>query len=213
MISTFAAASRNIDEADNSGRTALHLAAMAGMPEFMDRLTSSLTSDTEPLDVGEIDAVCDYWVRTIWPVLIHAQKTGMPAAISALIKAGASSSTRDDRGWMPLHYAAHFGIASNVRALIDAGAPPNGLTLEGETPLHMAARTNWLHVCLDRDHGSVVLHALEPGVNACIEILIQAGCDLNATDENGRTALSVARQTVFRNRADLLLEACATMTP
>ena len=213
MISTLAAASKSIDEADDSGRTALHLAAIAGMPDFMDHLTSSLISATEPLDVSEIDAVCGDWVRTICPVLIHAQKKGMPTTISALIKAGASSSARDNRGWMPLHYATHFGIAANVRALMDAGAPLNGLTHDQETPLHLAARANWLHECLVLEHGSNVLYALEPGVNACIEILIQAGCDLNAMDENGRTALSVARQSIFRNRADLLLEAGATMTP
>ena len=201
MISTLAAASKNIDEADDSGRTALHLAAIAGMPDFMDQLTSSLISDTEPLDIGEIDAVCGDWVRTIYPVLIHAQKKGLPATISTLINAGASSNVQDNRGWMPLHYAAHFGIASNVRALIDAGAPVNGLTHDGETSLHLAARANWLYDhYLDLERVSDVLHALETGVKTCMGILIQAGCDLDATDENGRTALSMVEQGTYIDR-------------
>ena len=161
MIRTLAAATANIDEAEESGRTALHLAAIAGTLDFVDRLTSNLISDTKPLDIGEMDAVCGDWVRTICTVLIHAQKKGMPATISALMKAGASSSVRDNTGWMPLHYAAHFGIAANMRALIDAGAPVNGLTHDGETPLHLAARANWLHeYWFDREHVSDVLDAL-----------------------------------------------------
>ena len=210
MLRTLATTTANIDEAEESGRTALHLAAIAGMSDFVDRLTFNLTSDTEPLDIGEMDAVCGDWVRTICPVLIHAQKKGMPATISALIKAGASSSVRDRSGWMPMHYSAHFGIATNVKALIDAGSTANVLTPDGETPLHLAAGSNVLgpDAPYDADLRSL-MDALEPGVESCIRILVQGGCDPNAMDKHGRTALSMSRQAGFSNRASLLQAAGA----
>ena len=210
MVRTLAATTANIDEAEESGRTALHLAAIAGMLDFVDRLTFNLTSDTEPLDIGEMDAVCGDWVRTICPVLIHAQKKGMPATISALIKAGASSSVRDRRGWMPMRYSSHFGIATNVKALIDAGSTANVLTPDGETPLHLVARSNVLgpDAPYDADLRSL-MDALEPGVESCIRILVQGGCDPNAMDKHGRTALSMSRQAGFSNRASLLQAAGA----
>ena len=264
IIHTLGAAAANVDEVYESGRTALHFAAMAGIPDLVDGLLDS-DGSFEDLKKDIEDAWRDR-VRDRCPVLIHAQTQGLPMTVEALMEVGASGGVRDDKGWTPLHYAAWLGIASNVRALIDAGASVDVCTPEGGTPLHVAAGSvlhsaHGAHMSLEEveealrilealnagetpktrrsarrkalQDGSLheimpiwLVHeireveddaltrlklALEQGVEHCMRMLIQAGCDVNAMDNRGRTALSIAAQAGFPNRSTLLREAGATM--
>ena len=268
IIHTLGAAAANVDEVDESGRTALHFAAMAGIPDLVDGLLDS-DGSFEDLEKDIEDKYRDR-VRNRCPVLIHAQTQGLPMTVKALMKVGAGGGVRDDKGWTPSHYAAWLGIAPNVRALIDAGASVDVCTPEGGTPLHVAAGSvlhsaHGTHMSLEEveealrilealnaalnagetpktrrsarrkalQDGSLheimpiwLVHeireveddaltrlelALEQGVEHCMRMLIQAGCDVNAMDNRGRTALSIAEQAGFPNRSTLLREAGATM--
>lgn len=202
MVRTLAAATAIIDEADDSGQTALHLAAISGV---LDLVNTPMFPD-RPFDTDEDrDAMCGDGAHTLGLGLICASRTGMPATIGALMEAGASSSVRDRRGWTPLHYSAHFGIAANVQALTDSGATSNVLTRDRETPLHLAAGSSVVKPSAPYDTDlQGFADALEPGVESCIRMLVQAGCDPNAKDKHGRTAVSIAIEAGFSSRASIL---------
>ena len=202
MVRTLAAATAIIDEADDSGQTALHLAAISGV---LDLVNTPMFPD-RPFDTDEDrDAMCGDGAHTLGLGLICASRKGMPATIGALMEAGASSSVRDRRGWTPLHYSAHFGIAANVQALTDSGATSNVLTRDRETPLHLAAGSSVVKPSAPYDTDlQGFADALEPGVESCIRMLVQAGCDPNAKDKHGRTAVSIAIEAGFSSRASIL---------
>ena len=92
-----------------------------------------------------------------------------PAALQALLDAGADFNARDQFGQSPLHAAAALNSNSAVTtALLDAGAAPNVRDDLGLTPLHFAASSGYSEV---------------------IQALLDTGADVNARDSEGRTAL------------------------
>lgn len=61
---------------------------------------------------------------------LHMAKT--PAAVNALVAAGADVNAVSDPGWTPLHQARSPGV---VQALLDAGADPQARDKQGLTPV------------------------------------------------------------------------------
>lgn len=90
--------------------------------------------------------------------------TNRPAAIAALLAAGADPNARDDRGNAPLHHAAYGDCAACVSALLEAGAEVSARNAKGMTPLHFC----------DAE---------------AIRLLLDAGADPLARDEQGQTPL------------------------
>ncbi len=80
---------------------------------------------------------------------------------------------RADQGRSLLHGAANRGTVKAVKWLLQNNADPNGLDVDGKTPLH---------VCAERNTSTAVA-----------ELLVDAGCKLNAVDSLGKTALDYAR--------------------
>lgn len=68
-------------------------------------------------------------------LLHHAARSGSPAAIAALARAGADTSLADDRGATALALACELGLPDCAQALRHAGSPVNQPDLLGHTPL------------------------------------------------------------------------------
>jgi ankyrin repeat protein len=141
---------------------------------------------------------------------LHGACTGECAR--ALIAAGARVNCVNEWGWTPLFRAACMGRVGTVQALLDAGADPNASGERGSTPM--------MSVVEERDNDDIVLALLRAGADVharnisgctalwiaceqgrvrCVEVLIDAGADIEA---RGRfwgqyftlTPLLVARQ-------------------
>jgi ankyrin repeat protein len=173
----------------NRGAKALCQAALRGdLPEIRNRLAagthvnaqdrtgSTALSLSVALGNGEIvafllEAGADVGLatnETVFP--IHCAKD--PAIIEALVARGADPNTADNYGLRPLHYACgRVHNEKQVRALLKAGADVNVADDSRESPLHCAA---------------------EFATAEIVELLVNAGADVHARTERGRTALDLA---------------------
>jgi ankyrin repeat protein len=105
------------------------------------------------------------------------------------------------QGFTPLHFACRYGNADVVNLLLKNGASHtlNSQTRDGETPLHIAASKGRISVVALLLSNKAILEIqdinketpLLRGVMspACIDLLIDAGANLNARDKMGRTVL------------------------
>ncbi len=110
------------------------------------------------------------------------------ATVDRLIGLGADIHTRNRRGATPLHYASvgspGFHIwnpdaqVMTLKRLVAAGADPNAVDKGGVAPLHRAVRTR---------------------TAAAVEALLALGADINARNDSGSTALTLARHTTGRS--------------
>ena len=102
--------------------------------------------------------------------LHFAARAGDQAIARFLLEAGADADARDRQGNSPLHEAAGAGNPAMVALLLDMGVAVDAHGTDGSTPFHLALR-QW---------GSSL---------AVAETLLEAGADVNAPDELGRTSL------------------------
>lgn len=156
--------------------------------------------------------------------LLVAASSGDVARIEALLAAGADHAAADEAGETALMHAAHNGHVAAVEALIAAGADVNTKSPQGWTALAKAAYNG------DAERGYVevieVLHqagaslderiffgitplmlAAGGGDAAVVEWLINAGADVLATNEGGRTARLMASDKFYVDVINLLTEA------
>jgi ankyrin repeat protein len=111
--------------------------------------------------------------------------------VKALLAAGADANAQDAQGWTPVFKAAYnheldCGFAPVVQALVEAGADVNQRIFYGLTPLMLAAGGGEAAVC---------------------EVLLNAGAEVKAANEGGRTALAMAKERFFVDVINLLHEA------
>jgi len=123
--------------------------------------------------------------------LHHAARQGHLSVVEALLAHGAQVDATDAQGWTPLFKAAYnheldCGFAPVVQVLAKAGADVNHRIFFGLTPLMLAAGGGEAAVC---------------------EVLLNAGADLLAANEGGRTALAMAKERFFVDVINLLHEA------
>ena len=122
--------------------------------------------------------------------LMHATFTlTQPAtSLQSLIEAGADVNARDNDSRTALMHAARtFGSIGAIKPLLDAGADVNARDNDGKTALMQLARR----------HIPASNPILEPEevqeqiaqTNAAIKLLLDAGADVNARDNDGQTAL------------------------
>jgi uncharacterized protein len=117
--------------------------------------------------------------------LIDAVKNGAaPAALSSLVKAGASVNAAEGDGATALAWASHRDNLEAARILIRAGADLNAANEYGVTPLALA--------CINR---SV----------AMIATLLEAGADPNLAQWTGETPLIVCARTGAAEAVKLLV--------
>ncbi|XP_050400941.2 ankyrin-1 [Patella vulgata] len=107
-------------------------------------------------------------------VCLHAAAMkGHTSVVKALLQKGALVDSKTKDGLTALHLAIEYCKPQVVQTLLGYGA---AVELKGgqamETPLHIAARTQ--------------------EAEKCAEMLLKSGADVNATRDNGETALHIA---------------------
>merc|ERR1719175_531271 len=125
------------------------------------------------------------------------------AVIQDLIAQGANVSSKTDKtGESPLHLAARYARADAAKKLLDAKGDANAVDNTGRTPLHaaVAADAQGVFQILVRhratnldaktyDGTTPLILAARLAIEGMVEELIQAEADINASDENGKSAL------------------------
>lgn len=113
------------------------------------------------------------------------------------------SPSSHDRGWVeyeggtPFWRAAMSSDVEVMRALVAGGADPNIATTGGATPLMVAAGLGWI--------GNFSQNAPDSWMEA-VEYCLELGNDINATDEDGFTALHGAASRGDTEMVAFLLE-------
>ncbi len=140
------------------------------------------------LDAGVDHAATDEAGET---ALMHAAHAGHVEAVKVLIAAGADVNAKSPQGWTALAKAAYNGetergYAEVIEVLADAGASLDERIFFGITPLMLAAGG---------------------GDAPVVEWLINAGADVLAANEGGRTARMMANDKFYVDVINLLTDA------
>ncbi|MFP3030623.1 MAG: ankyrin repeat domain-containing protein [Wolbachia sp.] len=171
--------------------------------------------------VPDVDrAVPDFLKKTgKWTLLLWAAENGHKDVVDALIDKGADVDKVSEAGWWsPLHLAAARGYVDIVEALINKGADVNKISQGRYTPLSQAAQFGHVDVAriLINNGANVnggysthlpIYSAIHGGRKEVIELLLEKGADINATEGgDGATPLLSATYKGRKEVVELLLK-------
>ena len=178
---------------ENEGCTCLLLASYFCQTETVRYLVS--------LPQVEVDHQ-DSWGRT---ALCFAAQGNHPDAVEVLIDAGADVDAQNSDGLSPLHLCSVSGALTIVKMLIRAGAGVCVTDNEGDTCLIRAATFGQTETVrylvglpqVEVDHttneGATALYcAVQEEHPDVVQVLIDAGANIEAKDQKGRSAVLVA---------------------
>ena len=146
-----------------------------------------------------------------------ASLDGYTVTVIQLLDHGGDIEARTSWGATPLSAAAARGRTSTVAALLLRKAEVDPKTDTGWTPLFAALvgkykasaqflRNNGADLHIITGTGNTLLHAVaSSGMDKWIVELLEAGLDINALDDGGRTPLDHARENLWSESVDLLL--------
>lgn len=177
-----------LDEYDDEGQTALHLAADQGLAEAVAILSTSGADLNVPREEDS---------RTPLHIAVNE---GHGDIVETLLESGAKVNSPDVDGWLPLHVAAYYGAAEITGMLLAHMAVANARTIKGQTALHVAvemAENRWIN-----RHYDYML---------TIKLLLAAGCGVDARDGYGQAPLHVATKNLDLPTMGVLLDHGATV--
>jgi ankyrin repeat protein len=189
------AAGAPLNQVNTDGETPLLVAAKRGYARIVRIL----------LDAGaNVDARKAPLLAT---ALYWAVARGHTAIALLLIERGANVAITTAERDSPLHAATRYNHTDIALALLQAGARLNSVDRLGDTPLlnsitrgnravvrallRAGANPNLAH---EDDGRTPLLAAVEAGHRRIVKLLLNAGADPNRADEQGQTALDVARR-------------------
>ena len=180
---------------NNSGYTALCLASRKGFSECVDMLLKARA------DVNFVNT------ENMTP-LMEAAYWDHLECVQLLIDAGADVNLKTSK-FTPLNTAAFYANHRCVNMLISAGADIN---LQGSTPALAGAVWNSTVQCQRAFEGAKLEYKPENHNHAtCVNLLIQAGADVNLKSKTGKTALIIAASNGLNDCAHLLIGAGASV--
>ena len=185
-------AGADVSTVSRQRRTCLHLAASYGLPDIVRYLVGLPEVDVNHVDTNGRTALHDASVDVV----------------QVLVDVGADIEVRDNEGRSPLLSStsdSYSGKLAIVKQLVEAGAGVRTLDTEGRTCLHLAVYYGHSDVVrylaglkeveLDHanNHGQTALRvAVEYKRADLVEVLIDAGADIETTDNKGRSPLVAA---------------------
>ncbi|KAK8381499.1 hypothetical protein O3P69_018525 [Scylla paramamosain] len=181
LVEMLLEAGASVDARDNSGLSALHLAAEKGADEVLRALLKS---------GAKVGGPWEWDGNEEFTPLMLAARSGCLEAVRVLIEGGAKPDTGlNTSGETALHQAVRAASPECVQLLIEAGATVNPTVLYSETPLHVA---------------------VSEGLADVVGILLEAGANVRASRGNSKmTPLHIAAQEGYCGVAHQLLKAGA----
>jgi ankyrin repeat protein len=188
------------------GVVPLQLAAVNGSAAMIDRLLKAGADPNAPLSAANDTA------------LMMTARTGKADAIRVLVEAGANVNAKETwGGTTALMWAVSEGHVDAAKALLAAGADAkarsnyvaaaNGRGFEGRTPV--ANRTDPKTEEFASGWLTPLMLAAREGDVELVDLLLEAGADVNAESGDGKTALALAIFNGNYDAASLLVDSKA----
>ena len=124
--------------------------------------------------------------------------------LESCLEAGCDANIQDDAGRTPLMVASYRGADDFVKILLDAGCDANLQDWEGGTPItdivgddgfsHDHRQKPWKERFSPVGGHTALMYGVIVGDTIIVELLLENGCDTEIKNNQGRTALDLARQ-------------------
>lgn len=154
----------------------------------------------------------------IVPLHFAADSGDIDAIKNILNVCGSNVNETDSHNATPLHYAAHNGSIDAISLLLEGGAKKDIRDADGDTPLYWALQEDNVHAVelLIKTGAKINIKNLDGRVGvhwarslATLKLLIQAGGDVNTSDNYGFTPLQNAATVNDIEQIKFLLNAGA----